>query len=431
MKHQLIDLGILLLLFAGVSCQNTPENEYSFAIKDLTNQEYPDNPDIGYMMPDYDYAYLKNGTISQEKDGNFSVSFYAAENKADSITVPNLDLMEFMPCVPKPLKQDAYLSYLAVVNQEWNRNQVQFDNDQFRTSNPEIVRVDIARNCLNAYLWEVILYKQKNGQQLPFSHGWFNFPKPLYANLFAKRNQVDFATYQAPLEDWVDPESKVIDKAYLPKLIDTVAVTFQDRSDDMYPLKGERKRKFREIIYPKTFATMRDLQRDSTLFATFSPAGVYDKADPRKTELGRLKNLKNIALYQTAGSTPADTLYEIDLTFLDANKSRTTKLMLGGLDLSALPTLADDDANDGWKNSMGFSNHTFYETYRQHEAWHANENPYFAYFTDGPGRWLDSHKIGVDGPLLYRDITNPNRIHVWLLSFERHAFVGHYVVEVK
>ena len=79
---------------------------------------------------------------------------------------------------------------------------------------------------------------------------------------------------------------------------------------------------------------------------------------------------------------------------------------------------------------MGFSNHTFYEGYADHLAWHSNANPYYAYLADENGNWLDSHQVGIDGPVMYWDVDRPQVLHIWLLSFERHAFVGHYTVEV-
>lgn len=79
---------------------------------------------------------------------------------------------------------------------------------------------------------------------------------------------------------------------------------------------------------------------------------------------------------------------------------------------------------------MGIANHSFYETYQ-----HALENPqmqsnYFGILTNGQNEWLDSHQVGIDGPLLFLDKSNPSKMHVLLLSFERHAFVGHYLVQL-
>jgi len=49
---------------------------------------------------------------------------------------------------------------------------------------------------------------------------------------------------------------------------------------------------------------------------------------------------------------------------------------------------------------------------------------------DDEGKWLDSHEIGIDGPLLHLS-EDGETLHVWLLSFERHALVGHYSLPYK
>jgi hypothetical protein len=77
---------------------------------------------------------------------------------------------------------------------------------------------------------------------------------------------------------------------------------------------------------------------------------------------------------------------------------------------------------------MGLGNHPFYEDCKAHDECCSKRNPYFGVLLDSQGNWLDSHKIGIDGPLLHIDDKNENILHVWLLSFERHALVGHYEI---
>ena len=100
------------------------------------------------------------------------------------------------------------------------------------------------------------------------------------------------------------------------------------------------------------------------------------------------------------------------------------------MDKNDIPTLAVEDVNKGWKNSMGFGNHTFYETYQhclEHSSLHSE---YFAMLTDEDNKWLDSHFIGIDGPLLHWDENEEGLLHLWVLAFERHAFVGHYTIKI-
>lgn len=40
------------------------------------------------------------------------------------------------------------------------------------------------------------------------------------------------------------------------------------------------------------------------------------------------------------------------------------------------------------------------------------------------------HAVGIDGPLLHFSDPDRRTLHVWLLSFERHALVGHVVIEL-
>ena len=426
---------IALSILSLFSCENNTKEEdqqttskYSFKIQNLTDNEYPDNPDIGYRTSNYNTSYFDTGVIEKTENA-YDFKFYAVNG--DSIVINNINLAEYIPTIPPQLKDDDYISYLALVNQEWNRNQVRFNPNEFKSNNNNFVRVDLARNCLNSYLWEIIVYAEEDGKQLPTTHGWFNFPKELYAQLFEEVNQVPFKEYSAPLEHWKDPESKVIDPSIIRTVIDSQQINFTDLSDAMYPLKKAREKKFKEIIYPSQFNTMRDLQNDSTLFATFSIPGFYNKKDPRTTELGRIYELIDIQLNRIVSLINQDTLHEVQLTFTDKNQNRTTQLIIGGLQLADFPTLAIEDANSGWKSSMGFSNHTFYETYSEHEQCKTDKNPYYAYLTDEKGKWLDSHKIGIDGPIFHFLDEERKTLNLWLLSFERHALVGHYAIAIK
>lgn len=48
-----------------------------------------------------------------------------------------------------------------------------------------------------------------------------------------------------------------------------------------------------------------------------------------------------------------------------------------------------------------------------------------------PNRWIDHHSFGIDGPVMHRDEHDPNLLHVELLSYERHALIGHFQVQIK
>lgn len=425
---------LLILIMTG--CDNSqkptekaslPPVSYTLEIVELDDNSYPDNPDIGFRSEKYATDFFNGGAI-QPSDKGYNFHFFSSDKYSDTLKLENINLMEYMPSIPEKVKGDEYLSYISVVNQEWNRNQVKFVKGEFYSNQENIVRLDLARNCLNAYLWEVIVYTAEGEKELPIYHGWFNFPKDLYAELFEAKNGIPFSKYAAALEDWIDPESKVINRDLLRRVDHKIPAGFTDASDAMYPLEGARKKKFKEIIYPAYFTSMRDLQNDSTLLATFTPPGLYNRADPRTTELGRFFQLDTIMV--SALETESNPLLEIELQFTHRDGMKRTKLVFGGLDTTLIPTLPVEKTNSGWKNSMGVGNHPFYETYEQHEKWQCSQSPYYAFLVDENDRWLDSHKIGIDGPILHFDSENPNVLHLWLLSFERHALVGHYTIDL-
>jgi hypothetical protein len=169
---------------------------------------------------------------------------------------------------------------------------------------------------------------------------------------------------------------------------------------------------------------MQDFLTDSTVFATFSPPGFYNQDEPRSTELSRLARLDSV--YVRGLDTD---LFELELKFNLGNKAKETNFIVSGLNRGDIPTLPTSDVNSGWQNSMGFGNHTFYEAYTDALNRPSKTSEYFSYLSDVDGLWIDSHFVGIDGPMMHWDIDNPSMLHLWILSFERHAFVGHYVID--
>lgn len=400
---------------------------FVLAVKNLTDEAYPDNPNIGFRSINHRTDLFVDGRLDLVSSP-FHWDFLFLTKESDTILLSDIDISELVPTIPDYIKPDESLSYISCINQEWNRNQVRFEEGEFHTTIPNNVRVDLARNCLNAYLWEIILYVEEGGEVKPYAHGWFDFPHEMYRQVFEAKNRVPFAKYAKSMEDWVTAEEMSIDLGLLRKVVDTVSVSYGDYSDAMYPLQAARKKKFKEIISPVSFTTMRDLQTDATTFATFTPPGFYNKSDPRKTELGRIQNLRKVSLYQIESLATHVPLYELQVTFSHADSEEETNLVIGGLNLDDFPVLTESEANQAWKSSMGIGNHTFYEAYQKHLSTKSEQSPYYALLLDGDNKWLDSHEVGIDGPMFHFSDKSRTKLHLWLLSFERHALVGHYEI---
>ncbi len=435
-KITLVLILLLIALIVGFATDSDKsdrrfyEESFSLTIKNLSDTDYPDNPDIGFRSKDYQTELFVGGQLDLVSQP-FIWDFVFVTNESDTVSLSHIDISELIPTIPEYIKSDEDLSYISCINQEWNRNQVKFIQGEFYTTIPGNVRLDLARNCLNAYLWEVILYIEEDGKTLPYAHGWFDFPHEMYGQLFEEKNNIPFVKYEAPLEEWIDAERKKIDLSLLRNIQDDINIEWQDASDEMYPLKAARKKKFKEIITPTHFSTMRDLQTDATTLATFSPPGYYNREDPRKTELGRIQELHDVSLHRINSHTSQQELYELQLTFSYKDNDEETILIIGGIDLDEFPVLRETEVNQGWKNPMGIGNHSFYESYEKNLANQSAKSPYYALLLNDDHEWLDSHHVGIDGPIFHFSDDERTELHLWLLSFERHAIVGHYKMQIQ
>ena len=412
------------------------KKNWSIPVKQLSDVEYPDNPDISIRHKLYDQAVYSSLEIKKLDGGSYTFVKIPANEQTDTLILPNIHVMEWIPLAPKWLQSDEYLSYVALINQEWNRHQVRFYPGQFELrggrESEKITRVDLARNCLNAYLWEFIIYAEEDGETKPYYHSWFNFPKDLYADLFKQRNGIDYARYREPLENWLEPENKPINLDLLREVEREQELVFQSHNDALYPLLGERKKKSVNIIYPPKATKIQDFLTDKTRYATFTPPGFYNKKTPRVTELSRFAQLEKVIQRKITGKNPSKTpSQELELVFKRSTDGSLMRWVIGGLEFSKIPQRSLEALHQGWQMSMGIANHSFYESYEEQQANPSGNNPFYALLLDEKGHWLDSHKIGIDGPLFHFDQADSQRLHLWVLSFERHSFVGHFSFNVE
>ena len=449
MKNCALLIGLFLFTLASCSesasdstskliseaLESEEKTVFSASLRELSDDEYPDNPDITVRHEKCVETTMKSIEFIRKGDA-FDVYLIPDNAKDDTAHLFEIDLMEFIPTIPEYVRGDDYLSLISIVNQEWNRNQVRWEDDQLKTASHDeffqvngekVTRMDLARNCLNSYLWEVFLYSDVDGKNKVFYHGWFDFPKDLYHELYAKRNGKKFEEVADFLENWKNPPSKKINLSALRSVISEVNPSYTNESDVMYPLAGERKKKQVGVVTPIAVRKMSDFYTDASTFATFSPPGFYNRADPRTTELGRFQNLETVSYMKT--KTNKGERSEFHFNYSD-DQGRKTQFIIGGLDLSTLPKLTAEEANSGHQFSMGIGNHPFYEDYVMHEGECSLTNPSFGILLDENGNWLDSHYVGIDGPLLHWDKNDPTKLHVWVLSFERHALIAHYVLDL-
>lgn len=414
---------------------------FQIPMKEFDDSAYPDNPDIGYRHLNYGEFSHDSVHIVQVSDTTFQLRLTSGNARSAEIVFPAVELLAMMPKVPSWIKQNDYLTQIGIINQEWNRHQVRFDRaDGFfqvksgDTSSFEyqnITRIDIARNCLNSGLWEVIAYAKQGDSSEPYYHGWFDFPLDIYADLFGAVNRgMEFQHYEHHLVKWKDPKSEPFDFSVLRERGEEVQLETQNCNNSLYQEKGSVLQKKKNIIYPYGAKRIQDYLTDSTQFSTFSPPGCYRTDDPRSTQLGLFHTFLGANVYQINHSAiQNEDLIEIELQFTNSDRTKETTLIFGGLDLDKFSYLPDSMHHQGYKYPMGLSNHSFYETYQTAISNDVENNPYYGVIIDQDGNWLDSHAVGVDGPQFFWDAGQDHVLQLHILSFERHSYVGHFTFD--
>lgn len=435
MPKQVVFISLLLAFFScnlGTKQAKTSKNtltKFTFQIRNESDTEYVDDPDIGFRSVNYIPDYFLNGEVKPSEDQLYDILLRTRNN--ETIQLNDIDFSELIPTVPDSNKNDEYLRYISNTNQEWKQNLIRFNQGEFNSSNPSIVRIELTRTSISPYSWEITPYTEENKKMVPMAHGWFDFPKELYQELFEQKNQIAFGSYKKPLEEWINPKNSLVALEKLRVINVRQEMSYQDKSDEMYPLKDSRQKKINAIIYPTYFKTMRDLQKDSTQFATFTPPGFYNRKDPKATELGRFFKLDSLVINAVTSQINGENLNEIRLEFTHRKGKTKTSLLLGGLNFKDFPVLKVQQANNGWIASMGIGNHSFYESYSGYLLEDLAESPYYGLLLNEKNQWLDSHKIGIDGVIFHFSDDKRKELHLWLLSFQHYALVGHYIIKRK
>ena len=114
----------------------------------------------------------------------------------------------------------------------------------------------------------------------------------------------------------------------------------------------------------------------------------------------------------------------------ETTDGKETRLYIGGLDLSKAPELSTDNYPKGVYLPMGIGTPPFYQDYKVLLQDDPQDNPYYSFVLDENNAWIDHHSMAVDGPVIHRDIDNPELLHLYLMSYERHLLVAHFELTV-
>lgn len=410
--------------------------QQTVALTAFSKETYPDNPENTSQMFG---AYPHRQLMIEQVDGTrFRFLLQPAEPQATTIELTDVDLAHFVAAVPSWLNPDADLIKVGLIDREWNRQQVRFtrssphvqvheDGDGFEQR--RFSRIDLARNCLNAGLWELLLFTEEEGEERVYEHLWFTFPLGLYKQVFEHVNGLSYWSHWWSLEHWIDPTGTPIRLERLRTVEQERPTQATGLWDEPTASQGEQTRK-RKNILTRLAATYRDWYQGPVQFASFIPPGYYSRSHPRDTELHYLADLTGALVRKVKLAGEAEILFEIELAFRSSQTQEATRLILGGLDWAAIPVASPEHYDRGWQVPLGIGNPSFYESYEHVMASPPGRRTFYGFHLDAQDRWLDHHAIGVDGPLLYWDADDPSLLHLHLLSYERHALLNHLIVVI-
>ncbi len=468
--HWLAIIVMLISLGMLFGCQTNPNPKgkiwESSEYTELSTKANPDDPDV-FICDSLYYPYIdlegnsipgafahKKIQFIQEDDEmeKFTIKIIPNNSKSDTIILEHISLDEWIPTSPNYLDKRSYESKVALFNQQFNRIQAKFElkKREFRMGgrnleSKTIVRVDLAKNCLHLPLWEVIGFsKRKDGLEAPAYHGWFKFPYELHTYLLLHQgwtlDEAEMISKNLSVWKGAEPGSKKfnLDMLRTIKPIKT-SLSVMARNDTLYPMhkNDERFKKFNNIIYPKGTSQIDAFLSDSTQFANFVDPGLYSKKSPMKTELGRFKFSNQIqinSIQPKNNSVQAHFELELDFNRNEDYAGESTRLVFGGIRLDQIDTMdVNTPGKAKFQQPFGIGNHSFNQSYKtlSDPKNKSIDNPYYGLMLDGEGNWLNNHLLGLDGVVLHFSTANPQELHIWLLSFERHAFVGHYIVEAQ
>jgi uncharacterized membrane protein YdjX (TVP38/TMEM64 family) len=405
-------------------------------VTEYTNAEYPDDP--AHRSVHYGKYTGRKLTLVQKDATHFDFVFEPADARTARVVFRDVDVSLMTPGLPEWTKADPGLTRIALTDRQWNRQQVRFDRgsphvaitggDGFEVKH--WYTAELAKNCLNAGLWEVLLFvKDEGGHKALYYHGWFTFPLGHYKDIFERNTGLSYLGHWYYLEHWFDPAGTPVPLDGLRRVVREREVPARFDPDEELIVAGEQLGK-RRIMSAEHVIAWKDFYGGRKVrFATFLPPGRYSVRHPWKNAYRRMDRFEKAVLREVISPATDWPLHELELVFAGSKLGGKSHFFISGFDLKALPPLPVRDYPRGLYMPMGIGVPPFFQSYEELRKSPPHQGPYFSVQLDDDGRWIDHHKFAIDGPVLHRDADDPARLHVYLLSYERHTLINHLVID--
>ena len=406
-------------------------------VREYSNAEYPEDPaDRSVHFGQYNDRRLK---LIQKDATHFDFILEPTSPHVAEITFRDIDVSLMTPSLPVWTKNDDGLRRIALTDRQWNRQQVRFDaesphlqvsdGDGFETT--RLYSAELAKNCLNAGLWEVLLFVNDGNGKALYYQNWFTFPLGHYKDIFELSTGLPYWRHWYYLEHWFDPAGTMAPLEKLRQVTEERETPATFNSTERVIVAGEQVRKRRTTI-AENLISWGDFYGDKKVrFAAFIPPGRYSVNRPWKNQYWRMDQFEKAILRKVVSPATSKPLDELELVFASTKTGEICRFFVSGFEREELPQLPTGDYPKGLYMPMGIGVPPFFQSYEDLVQNPPERSPYFSVMLDSDGRWIDHHSLAVDGPVIHRDDQNPDLLHVYLLSYERHSLVAHVVVSTK
>jgi hypothetical protein len=406
-------------------------------IREFSRAEYPEDP--ANQSVHHGRYSGRRLVLKQKDETHFDFIFEPGHPHIAKVSFRDIDVSLMTPSLPHWTKGDKGLRRVALTDRQWNRQQVSFKvdsphievsgGDGFERKN--ISSAELAKNCLNAGLWEVLLFNQEQGQKALYYQGWFRFPLGHYQRIFELKTCLSYSRHFLYLEHWLNPEGTLVRLDRLRRVTSEREVPASVNPDEFVIAVGEQLRKRRTLLASNIRAWKDFYEGRNVRFAAFTKPGRYDVRKPWKNKLWRFRRFDRAILRGVVCPDERHPLQELELVFSNGAGAERSRFFVSGFDISALPAVPVDHYLEGYYMPMGIGIPPFFQSYEELRANPPDKSPFFSLLLDREGRWLDHHHIAVDGSIMHRDAAAPDLLHVYLLSYERHTLIGHFVISIR
>ena len=403
-------------------------------VTEFSTAEYPEDPaERSLMHGRYRGRHL---TLIKKGDRLFDFVLESSDSAVARVIFKDVDAGLFATGQPEWTRNHEGNQLIALTDREWSRQQVSFKlgsshlevsgGDGIERTN--LFTAELAKNCLNAGFWEIQLTFQEGGNKALYYQAWFTFPLGHYRQLVEQNANISYSRFWYRLEHWFNPAGTGVDLGQLRRVVQERDARAEFPKDERVIAGGEQKRKMRCVTAEniRTWADYYDGR--SVCFATFVKPGRYSVQHPWKHEYWRVGSFQRALFRDVVSPAGTNVLQELELIYRDTRNGETNRLFVSGFDAAKLPQLAVADYSKGFYSPMGISVPPFFQSYEDLVKSPPQKSPYFSFLLDSKDHWINHHEVSIDGPVMHRDDKDPNLLHLYLLSYERHALVAHFRV---